>query len=292
MRNLAGKRALITGAASGIGRAVTLELAQAGTHLMLVDTDEPGLANVVAEARKWAVDVVARPCDVAQMDQLQTVVELVVNRWRGVDVLVNNAGITYYGHTALMPFEHWDKLIDVNLRAPVRLTSLLLPTLLERPEAHVLNICSVLGLVGMPRVTAYSTTKFGLVGYSECLRAEYGRLGLGVTAVCPGLVNTNLFRNAMLPSGSHHTKHPPKWLCTTPERVARAAVKGIRRDKGLVVVEPFARALFFLKRFVPGIIDLAQHVGRRKRVAQKQLTWVPMMEPLAPVPPNAPSRAA
>lgn len=286
MRKLAGKRALITGAASGIGRAVTLELAQAGTHLMLVDTDEPGLANVVAEARHWAVDVVARRCDVAKSDQLQAVVELVVNRWRGVDILVNNAGITYYGHTALMPFEHWDQLIDVNLRAPVCLTSMLLPSMLERPEAHVLNICSVLGLVGMPRVVAYATTKFGLVGYSEALRAEYGRLGLGVTAICPGLVETNLFRNAKLPSGSIHTKQPPKWLCTTPERVARAAVKAIRRDRGLVVVEPVARALYMLKRLAPGILDLAQRLHRRKHIARKHLTWVPSIEPQVQVPPR------
>ncbi|MEX2171118.1 MAG: SDR family oxidoreductase [Pirellulales bacterium] len=286
MRKLAGKRALITGAASGIGRAVALELAQAGTHLMLVDTDEPGLTNVVAEARKWSVEVIARPCDVAQTDHLQALVELVNSRWRGVDILVNNAGVTYYGHTAQMPVEHWDYLIDVNLRAPVRLTSLLLPTLLARPEAHVLNICSILGLVGLPRVVAYSTSKFGLVGYSESLRAEYGRLGLGVTAICPGLVDTNLFRNARLPSGSKHTKRPPKWLCTTPQRVARAAVKALRRDQALVVVEPVARALYLLKRFAPGILDLAQRLGRRKRVARKQLTWVAAIEPAATAPPR------
>lgn len=292
MRKLAGKRALVTGAASGIGRAVALELAQAGTHLMLVDTDEPGLANVVAEARKSAVDVIARRCDVAQTDQLQAVVELVTNRWGGVDILVNNAGVTYYGHTAEMHAAHGDYLIDVNLRAPMRLTSMLLPSLLARPEAHVLNVCSVLGLVGMPRVAAYCTTKFGLVGYSDALRAEYGRHGLGVTALCPGFVDTNLFRNAKLPSAQAQPKAPPKWLCTTPERVARAAVKAIRRDQRLVVVEPVARLMHIVKRFAPGLLDLLQRVGRRKHVARKQLTWIPSIEPPAQVPSIAPPRRA
>jgi NAD(P)-dependent dehydrogenase (short-subunit alcohol dehydrogenase family) len=148
MRNLVGKRALVTGAASGIGRAIALEFARAGTHLVLVDIDESGLANVVAEARKSGVEVTARKCDVSQVEQLQSLVELAIARWHGVDILVNNAGVTYYGSTAEMRPELWDAILDVNLRAPVRLTSMLLPTLLARPEAHVLNVCSAPSVVG------------------------------------------------------------------------------------------------------------------------------------------------
>lgn len=286
MRKLAGKRALVTGAASGIGRAIALELAQAGAHLLLLDIDEAGLANVVAETREWAVEVTARRCDLTQRDQLEAVVELALKRWRGVDILVNNAGVTYYGSTAQMSAEHWDRLLEINLRAPIRLTSLLLPSLLARPEAHVLNVCSALGLIGMPKVAAYCTSKFGLVGYSESLRAECGRLGLGVTALCPGFVATNLFRNAVSVTAGREVKSPPGWACTTPERVARAAVKAIRRDRRFVVVEPVARVMVAVKRFAPGLLDFLQRFGRRKRVAQKRREWQ------ATLPPNQADTAA
>jgi short-subunit dehydrogenase len=292
VRNLAGKRALVTGAASGIGRAIALEFARAGTNLVLIDIDESGLTNVVAEARQGAVDATAIKCDVAQVEQLRSVVDQLIARWRGVDILVNNAGVTYYGPTADMRPEMWDAILDVNLRAPVRLTSMLLPTLLARPEAHVLNVCSALGLIAMPRVAAYCTSKFGLVGYSEALRAECGRLGLGVTALCPGFVSTNLFANALRPPSKSYAKSPPSWLCTTPERVARAAVKSVRRNRGLVIVEPVARAMLAAKRFAPGLLDLLQSLGRRKRMAAKELTWKPVVDQPPQPPAVEPTRRA
>jgi len=205
---------------------------------------------------------------------------------------VNNAGVTYYGPTAEMRTEHWETLLAVNLLAPVRLTSLLLPTLLARPEAHVLNVCSALGLIGMPRVAAYCTSKFGLVGYTESLRAECSRLGLGVTALCPGFVSTNLFQNALRSSAERKAKAPPKWVCTTPERVARAAVKAVRRNKRLVIVEPVARMMYATKRFAPALLDLLQSFGRRKRIAAKQATWVPIEKPATQPPAAFPHRRA
>jgi short-subunit dehydrogenase len=141
--------------------------------------------------------------------------------------------------------------------------------MLSRTEAHVLNVCSVLGLVGMPKVTAYCTSKFGLVGFSEALRNEYGREGLGVTALCPGFVTTNLFTNAPLEESVEEHKQPPRIVCTTPERVANAAVKAIYRNRRLVTLEPFAKFMYGVKRFAPWALDFAFHMGRRKRIAKK-----------------------
>ena len=192
-----------------------------------------------------------------------------LSRYHGVEILVNNAGITYYGKMDRMSAAHCNKLLQINLLSHVQLTHELLPSLLERPEAHVLNVCSVLGLVGMPKVTAYCTAKFGLVGFSEALRREYGRDGLGVTALCPGFVQTNLFTNAPLEQDVGEHKIPPRMITTTPERVADAAVKAIYRNRRLVVMEPFARFLYATKRFAPAIVDAIFHIGRRKRVAKK-----------------------
>src|SRR3954464_6483961 len=269
MRNIRGKKALVSGAASGIGRAIALQLAKEGTHLFLVDIDQSGMAETAAEARHSGVEVITRRCDMSVPQEVSAAVAEALSRWNGVDILVNNAGITYYGKTDRMAPDHWDKLLRINLLSHIQFTRELLPSLLAREEAHVLNVCSVLGLVGMPKVTAYCASKFGMVGFSEALRNELGRQGLGVTALCPGFVRTNLFTNAPLEAKVEEHKLPPKAICTTPERVANAAVKAIYRNRRLVVMEPFARLMYATKRFAPWLMDGIFHLGRRKRVARK-----------------------
>jgi short-subunit dehydrogenase len=269
MRQIRGKRALVTGAASGIGREIAIRLAAEGVDLFLVDIDEPGLAKAVAEARQAGVEAAGWCCDVAQPDQVSATVSAVLERWGGVDILVNNAGITYYGRTEQMSADHWDRLLQINLHAHIQFTRELLPSLLQRPEAHVLNVCSMFGLVGMPKLAAYCASKFALVGFSDALRAELGRDGLGVTALCPGFVDTNLFTSAPLAEGAKGPKVPPAMLQTTPEKVAAAAVRAIRRNRRLVVVSPYAHLLVNAKRFLPGVLDLLLHLGRRKRMRRK-----------------------
>jgi short-subunit dehydrogenase len=269
MREIRGKTALVTGAASGIGRAISLRLAAEGATLFLVDIDEKGLAETAAESRERGVEVVTRRCNVAEPREVSAVVTETLSRWNGVDILVNNAGITYYGKVERMAADHWDRLMRVNLLSHIQFTRELLPSLLARQEAHVLNVCSVLGLVGMPKVTAYCASKFGMVGFSEALRNELGRQGLGVTALCPGFVRTNLFTNAPLEAKVEDHKIPPRAITTTPERVANAAVRAIYRNRRLVVMEPFARLMYATKRFAPWLLDGIFHLGRRKRVARK-----------------------
>jgi short-subunit dehydrogenase len=269
MRELRGKTALVTGAASGIGRAIASRLAAEGVHLFLVDINEVGLAKVVEDLQREGAEVIGRRCDVAQPRDISAAVAEILSRWGGVDILVNNAGITYYGRTERMSAEHWDKLLRVNLLSHIQFTRELLPSLLARPQAHVLNVCSMFGLVGMPKLAAYTTTKFAMVGFSDSLRAEYGREGLGVTALCPGFVDTNLFASAPLGEKQQAPKIPPAIFCTTPEKVARAAVKAIRRDRRMVVISPWAKFLVSVKRLVPGIMDFVFHLGRKKRVARK-----------------------
>jgi short-subunit dehydrogenase len=269
MRELRGKTALVTGVASGIGRAITLRLAQEGVRLYVVDINATGLDEVLQQARQHGVEVIGRRCDVAEPREVSAVVAEVLNRWGGVDILVNNAGITYYGRTEQMSADHWDRLLRVNLLSHIQFTRELLPSMLERPEAHVLNVCSMFGLVGMPKLAAYSTAKFAMVGFSEVLRNECGRDGLGVTALCPGFVDTNLFTSAPLGEKQKEHKIPPQIFRTTPEKVAHAAVSAIRRNKRMVVMTPAAWFLVSLKRFVPGLMDFLFQLGRRKRVERK-----------------------
>jgi short-subunit dehydrogenase len=269
MRNITGKKSLVTGVASGIGRAIALRLAAEGVDLYLVDFNAEGLADTVAEVRTHGVTVLSRQCDVGQPAEVSATVNDILNRWGGVDILINNAGITYYGHTEQMSAEHWDQVLRVNLHSHIQFTRELLPSLLARPEAHIVNVCSMFGLVAMPKLAAYCATKYGLVGFGESLRMEYGRDGLGVTSLCPGFVKTNLFTSAPLPAKAKGHKIPPTFFSTTPERVAAATVRAIRRNRRMVVVEPFAKFLCLIKRLAPGLLDFAMHLGRRKRMAKK-----------------------
>ncbi|NOY41288.1 MAG: SDR family oxidoreductase [Planctomycetes bacterium] len=268
MRTIRNKVALVTGAASGIGRAIALRLAQEGADLFLLDVDEPGLENVVAAAKQEGVQALGQYCDVSSPQQIARSVGYVLGRWNVVDILVNNAGVTYYGETDKMATEHCEKLLAINLHAPIHFTRELLPTMLKQPEAHVLNVASFFGLIGTRRLAAYTSSKFGVVGFSESLRAEYGKHGLGVTALCPGFVDTNLFAAAARGSDQPESKLPPQWMLTTPEKIANRAIKAIRRNQALVVQQPYAKLAYYGKRFFPGVIDWAYHLSRRTKSRQ------------------------
>jgi short-subunit dehydrogenase len=261
MRTLSGKLVLVTGAAAGIGRALAIELARKRANLLLVDIDGIGLAETAMAARSLGVRADVCVADLSRPEEVSRVGMLVRERFDTLDVLVNNAGVAYYGTTHEMTHEQWRKVLAVNLHAPIQLTKELLHLLFERPEAHIVNMCSIAGLVGMSRLAAYNTSKFALVGFSESLRVEYGPRGIGVTAVCPGLVRTGIFENAMT-NGSKAPPQFPNWLMASPERVARAAVKGICKNQGLVLVTGQARAAAWIKRFMPRLLERIQQFRR------------------------------
>jgi NAD(P)-dependent dehydrogenase (short-subunit alcohol dehydrogenase family) len=252
MKCFHGKKALVTGAASGIGRAIALALAREGADLYLVDVNDAKLAAVADEARHFGTVVVAARCDVGRPEQITATVNALVNCWGYIDILVNNAGVCYYGPTDRMTAAQWDWLLGINLLAPIRLTQELLPILLARDEAHILNVCSICGITALSKLAAYQVSKFGLVGFSQSLRAEYKHRGLGVTALCPGFVHTGLLAATVNGRGPTPIPPPPRWLSTSPEAVAAKAVNGIRRNRGFVLVTPLAYVLWYLERLAPG----------------------------------------
>jgi NAD(P)-dependent dehydrogenase (short-subunit alcohol dehydrogenase family) len=276
MKSVRGKRALVTGAASGIGREIALQLALEGAHVYLLDVDAEGLAEVVRDARVCGVDVVGVRCDLSKPAEIAGALAGMLAAWDGVDILVNNAGVAFYGPTEKMTAEQWNWLLGINLLAPIQITRELLPTLLSRPEAHILNVCSVAGLVAGARTTAYHVSKFGLVGFTESLRAEYGRRGIGVTALCPGPVRTNLYRAGVSAKKRRSSiPEPPAWLSTSPERIAAAAIRAIHKNQRFVLMTPIAYVLHNAKRFAPGLLDLLHHLGRRKvRPAVADPAWL------------------
>ena len=265
MKTIRGKRALVTGAASGIGRGIALALAREGADLYLIDVDDVGLATVADEATKIGVSVMTDRCDLTQPNDVTRALTAMQARCAPIDILVNNAGIAYYGPTQLMTAAQWDRLLGVNLLAPIQITRELLPVLLSRPEAHVLNVCSISGLVAGGRFAAYHTSKFGLIGFTAALRAEYGRHGLGVSALCPGPVLTNLYRSCDSSRPDKSVPEPPRWLCCSIDAVSAGAIKCLRRNKRQLLIGPLAHLLAWTNWLAPGVIDFLNHFKRRRK---------------------------
>lgn len=262
MRTITGKRVLITGAASGIGRAIAVALADEDAQLVLVDIDEAGLNRLKSELEN-RVPVETYCCDLSQPALISKLVHDVTSTG-SVDVLVNNAGVAYYGPTEAMTQEQWDWLMAINLHAPIQLTRELLPSMLEQPEPHIVNMCSISGMVAGGRFAAYHVSKFGLVGFTEALRAEFGRRGMGVSAICPGPVRTDLYKSAAGGREGKPVPEPPKWMTASAETIAKRTVKAIRKNKRMTLITPTAHALYQLKRFAPGLIDFANQFSRKK----------------------------
>lgn len=269
MHTLAGKTAFLTGAASGIGRCLAIQLAQAGCNLCLVDMNLNGLKTLATELEPFGICTLLFPCDLSNRNAIAATVSSALHQTSGIDLLINNAGVAYYGATDLMTQSQWDWLMSINLMAPIQITHQLLPTLLQRPDAHIVNMCSISGLVAGGRFSAYHTSKFGLIGLTESLRAEFGRRGLGVTAICPGPVSTNLYEAAASGASGQKVPSPPAWMCATPERVASVTLKAILKDKRQVLITPTAHFLFQIKRFAPWLLDFVNRFSRKGRKRRK-----------------------
>ena len=265
MQNLEGSTVFLTGAASGIGRQLALQLADVRCRLLLVDRDQAGLGEIAEQSVALGAVVSTYCCDLANRDEVEQTVATALHDVDVIDVLINNAGVAYYGATHQMTQEKWDWLMSINLLAPIQITQLLLPHLLERPEAHIVNMCSISGLVAGGRFAAYHTSKFGLVGFTESLRTEYSRSGIGVSAICPGPVRTDLYSSAEIAADERPVPRPPAIACASSQRVASLTIKAIRRNRRMVLITPMAHGLFQLKRFLPGLLDAVSGFSRSKK---------------------------
>jgi NAD(P)-dependent dehydrogenase (short-subunit alcohol dehydrogenase family) len=252
MRDLSGKTALVTGAASGIGRCIALALATEGSNLALVDLDGEGLGKVRVEVESLGVAASIHVMDVTDTDA----VDALAGEVRPA-ILVNCAGIAIMGEAENTSAGEWSRVLDVNLRGPIDMCAAFLPSLKER-GGHIVNVASVDGLLAIPGSAAYSTSKFGLVGFSEAIGIELSRYGIGVTAVCPGFTWTPMVDTIFI--GRYDRKKVDRLLrllrpvvFTTPEKLAAATIKAVKKNRAVVVHTPVAKMVYFIKRLSPGL---------------------------------------
>jgi short-subunit dehydrogenase len=250
----AGRTCVLTGAASGIGAALALELARRHMVLALVDRDAAGLERVASLAKGLgAREVTAYEIDLSDGADRRDLAAGIASRHGGADLLINNAGVTLTGTFEDNRLEDVEWLLEINLHAVIRMTKAFLPQLLARPGAHVVNVSSLFGLIAPPGQVAYVTSKFAVRGFTEALRNELGPRGVGVTVVHPGGVRTNIAINARVsgPDTFDARHFTDTALRLPPEEAARQIVAAIHNRRPRLVITRAARAADWLARLTP-----------------------------------------
>ena len=271
MKALAGKVALVTGAASGIGRATALALAREGSRLVLADVNETLLRAVELEVAARAPCLLARAVDVSKREAMEAFARSVHQTVPSIDILVNNAGVYLTGSVLDLSLDDWEWSLSANLWSVIHGAHFFVPQMVERGAGgHVVNVVSMYGYWPAPGVIGYLTAKFGVFGFSEALREDLRGSGIGVSTVCPGMVRTNLVQNMRV-----RNERPPETKRAHlqniyerrnygPEKVACAIVNAIRHDRKIVLVSPEARVMYYLERWCPPVSRVIARMAARR----------------------------
>lgn len=255
----AGRTAVLTGAASGIGEQLAYGLAARGSELVLVDVNGPLLAEVETRIKSSypGVPVTTHVTDLSARDEVEALAATLLESLPSLGLLINNAGIALGGRFSQVTVEEFETVMNVNFRAPMLLTHALLPLLTATPGSHLVNVSSLFGLIAPPGQSAYSASKFALRGLSQVLYAELGEVGVGVTTVHPGGVRTKIAENARIGSGVPSEEVGPnkelfaKLLSYPPSKAAAEILDGVARRRARVLIATSARVPDLLARLFP-----------------------------------------
>jgi NAD(P)-dependent dehydrogenase (short-subunit alcohol dehydrogenase family) len=256
--NLQGRTVLVTGAGSGIGRETALLAARRGADVAICDVDEAGLADVEASAQAFGRSVLARRVDVADREQMRGFADAVHEEAGVVDLLVNNAGVGLGAGLLESELEDWDWIVAINIMGVVHGCHFFLPPMVERGQGgHVANLSSAAGFYATPSLVAYSATKFAVLGLSESLREELQPHGIGVTAICPGIINTPITSSARMRGAAAEPGARERIVAMYrrrnygPDRVARNILKAVERNRSVAPISPEAWFAYAMKRVSP-----------------------------------------
>src|SRR5450759_2797110 len=262
MTAIRGSAAAVTGAASGIGRALALELAARGCDLALADRDEAGLQAVAAEiAKACPRKVSVHRVDVAEPGQIEAFAQAAVAAHPGLNIVINNAGVALLGQFGEIDQAQMDWLMNINFWGVVHSTRAFLPHLQRQPEAHIVNLSSIFGIIAPPGQTAYAAAKFAVRGFSESLRHELQMANSPVklSVVHPGGVATSIARNSRTGTGMTDNAHRAQSIerfeamaKTTPAAAALRIIAGIEKNQPRILIGNDARFMDLLQRLRPG----------------------------------------
>lgn len=270
--SLGGRRVVITGAGSGIGRAAALQVAGKGATLLVTDVNEAGLEETVALVTTTGGTVAHHEAfDVSDEDAVAAFAYRALTAAGGVDILMNVAGISTWGRIQDLGPEHWRDCIEIDLMGPIHVMSAFVPAMIEAGAGgHVVNVSSAAGLFGLPLHAAYSAAKFGLRGVSEVLRFDLEQHDIGVTLVCPGAVRTPLAGTVTIVGVDR--EHPAiangvdrfEKHAVSPESAAAAMIRGVEKGTYLVFTSNDIRLGWYAQRYAPWAYAIAMRALNRK----------------------------
>lgn len=251
-----GKRCFLTGAASGIGRAIALRLATCGAELYLTDRDADGLAVTVSDARALGAGVPEhRALDIANYDEVAAFAADIHCRHPAMDVVMNVAGVSAWGTVDRLSHEQWRKMVAINLMGPIHVIESFLPPMVAAGRGgHLVNVSSAAGIVALPWHAAYSASKYGLRGASEVLRFDLARHGIGVSVVVPGAVKTPLVDTVEIAGVDRAEPNVERWVrrfgghAVSSDRAAEKILAGVAKNRYLVYTSGDIRVLYAFKR--------------------------------------------
>lgn len=266
-----GKKVLITGAGSGIGKATALQLAECGALLILSDLNRESLHQTADEARRLGASVVdTHIVDVSDWDDMQAMAGKVRKQHGALDILVNNAGVGMAGDFLSTTIEDWRWVLGINVMGVVHGCKLFAPDMVASGRGHIVNLASAAGYYAAPDMTAYSASKHAVMGLSEALRAEMSEQGVGVSAICPGVINTGIVASSRMRGATEQAQEKLVSFYRKrnygPELVAEAILGAIQHNRAVVPVSPEAWVLYGAKRFTPGALDFVNRSPLLRRL--------------------------
>lgn len=286
MKNFSDKVALITGAGSGIGRALALELATSGCSLALVDWNKDSLEETKQLVRKKNISVSTHPFDISDREKIATLPEEVLEFHKQIDIVINNAGVSVVGTVEEVDDSDWNWGLDILLNSVIQMTTVFLPHLKQRPEAAIVNVSSIFGLFSVPRQSIYNVGKFGVKAFTESLSLELKVSNSSVDAYCvfPGHIGTNIYNSSRFKSFEPETffgKAPTKEEAvvafkndapTSPEKAAKVILKNIKKKNNRILIGFDAHFYDITSRLFPNhflkiiwILPFLRHLFRFKK---------------------------
>ncbi len=243
MQGFAGKVAVVTGAGSGIGQALAIELGRSGAHVAISDVDTEGLAATEERLKAIGAQVKTDRLNVTEREAFLLYADNVAEHFGKVNQIYNNAGIAFTGDVEVTQFKDMERVMDVDFWGVVNGTKAFLPHLIASGDGHVVNVSSVFGLFSVPGNAAYNSAKFAVRGFTEALRQEMGLAGHPVKVSCvhPGGIKTAIMRNSEAAEGLRRRANSPKTFdkklaSTTPEKAAQVILDGVRKNKARILI--------------------------------------------------------
>jgi NADP-dependent 3-hydroxy acid dehydrogenase YdfG len=255
------KRALVTGAASGLGRAIATRYVQAGWRVLLTDVDDEGLTLVGKDLSRVG-EVATRRLDVRKDADFERARTWCEDSWGGLDLLVNNAGVASGGRMERVSMDDWEWILELNLKSVIRGCRTFVPLFKSQGSGYIANVASLAGVANLPGMSNYNVTKAAVISLSQTLRYELKPYGTGVSVVCPAFVNTNLGASMRSsdPVAVDFARRQISGATVTAEQVAEKVFEGIAKERFMILTHREGHAIRALSRVAPSLLE--RHIGK------------------------------